>query len=275
MFPLPFVGASPYSYSILAEQVSIKLVVFAHVPTAIIGLAFAIFLYRRTKQLSTFYLLLTAIAFSFWSYFGLLAWTGTAQTIMFGWSVLDMYNITFTTLSLWFFYAFVTNTDLPMKYKVGSSIFLLPVLGYTILSENMTEYVNNYQQAIESVYTPWYINSVNFFFLLVILVFTTVQYRKATDDTTRKRVFLGGIGTALCIATVAFSFLITNVLLYFNIGTSGAAYNAVLYALFGMPFLVGFLGYLIAKYQAFDIKLLKSVGLIIILQFLLFITIFI
>lgn len=272
--PIPFT-ASIYGKTILASQISPKLIVFAHIPTTIVILVFAIFLYRKTHQVSTLYLLLIAVSFSIWAYCDLLAWTTDPNGIIFGWSVLDMFNVTFTFLTYWFLYAFIKGKDLPIWQKLASAAFLIPTFTYTLLSTNMNSFFGPTQEAQENQDIALYINLLNLLFLIIIVVFTFIEYRKTQDTVTKKKIFLGGLGTALFLSVFAFSFLVTNVLIYFNLGDPVYVYNATTYSLFGMPILMGFLGYLIAKYQAFDLKLLKSVGLILILMLLLFITIFI
>lgn len=274
MFPLPFV-APEYGNVILEQQLSSKLLAFSHLPTIIISLVFAIFLYRQTKKLSSLYLLLLVVTFSVWSYLDLVAWTGTARAIMFTWSVLDIYNMLFVILTYWFLYAFVKGTDVPLWQKLVSCVFLIPSVVYTVLSTNLNTFYNPTMYAYENDYVALYASSVGILFFFVIAVFTLVEYRKASAPTEKQKILLGGLGTGIFLSIFALSFLVTNLMLYLDIGTVEEAYNITVYALFGMPIFVGLLSYLIAKYQAFDLKVIKSIQYIFILVVLLFVTVFI
>lgn len=275
--PLPFT-MNEYIRGVLEAQTSIKLVVFAHVPTVIVSLALAIFLYKKTKQLSAFYLLLLTIMFALWSYGDFVSWTSNTQSVMFTWSLLDMFNALFSIFAYWFLYVFVRGKDLPTWQKLVSLIPVVPIYVYTTLSINFDTFFGPWGAALENEYTNLYSSTISVIFLILIILFSVVSYTTESDMVAKKKIALGGLGIASFLGIFGLTFLVTNIIFFLSPETSDAesfAYNISTYALFGMPTLTGFLAYLIAKYQAFDIKLLKTVGLIIILQLLLFITIFI
>ncbi|MDD5152995.1 MAG: hypothetical protein PHS95_03365, partial [Candidatus Pacebacteria bacterium] len=77
--------------------------------------------------------------------------------------------------------------------------------------------------------------------------------------------------------TFFFSYAIVNFVIainLWNLASTSYIYNLSPYAVLGMPILLAFLGYLIAKYQAFDIRLIKSIVLIVTLMILLFVGLF-
>ena len=275
MFPLPFT-ATEYGTYIVEQVISTELLIWSHIPTAIIGIVFAFVLYRLTKKLSALYLLFLTVTFAIWSYLELITWGAPQEDIMFTWSVLDIFGILFTIFTYWFLYVFVKGTDVSFWQKLVSLTAIIPVYVYTYLGTNLNVYYNPEIIAIESNLTVNILLVEQFIFLFVIILFTLNESRKAQNASERNRIFLGGLGASLFLFIFAFSYLITNISLLFGINTVlNESYVAGVYALFGMPFLVGFMSYLIAKYQAFDLKLTNSICFILLLMLILLLSIFI
>jgi hypothetical protein len=273
MFPLPYTG-SAYSFDITQVFISSSNLALAHIPTVVISLAFAIWLYKHTKKLSAFYLLLVTIMFSLWAYFDLMTWTANSRSLMFAWSSYDIFSTAFIVFTYWFFYSFVKEKDLPFWQKLVSLCFLIPPLIYTFLSINMTEFFNVIDNAGENSTTRFYVPLLCVTFLLPIILITFIEYRKATEKPTKQKILLSGLASCLFLFIFSISFFITNMALYFNIGLPNAAYAISAFALFAMPFLTGILAYIVVKYEAFNIKTIKSILYILICMAILFVNIF-
>jgi hypothetical protein len=275
MFPLPF-QFTAYSLASLKAQISIDSIVLSHIPTVVIPLAFAIFLYWHTKKISTLYLLFATIAFSLWTYFDLITWTsfGVQNSLMFSWSILDIFSTLFIVFAYWFFYSFIKGADLPLWQKLGSLCFLIPPLVYTALSINLSEFFNSYGVAIENDYTASYSVLISVIFLLAIIVITTAEYRKTQEATEKTKKLFAGFATGIFLSIFSISYAITNLLLFLSNGQNQEAYNVSIYALFSMPFLTGVLAYLVVKYEAFNIKVIKSIVYTLICMAILFVNIF-
>jgi hypothetical protein len=274
-FPIPFIGMSDYAVAAIEAQISVGLLWWSHAATAIIGIIFALFLYRITKKLSARYLLWTTITFGVWSYLDFVTWGSEGDGIMFAWSILDIFSGIFTVLTYWFLYAFLTGKDLPLWQKVFSVSLLIPIFVYTLMSLNINSYYNPEAIALEVNSTLFYVNSIQVLFLFGLFILSFRAYTQAKTLSERFKAIWGGLGAMVFLSTFSFTFFITNLLLTYEIGTANEAYNISVYALFGMPFLVAFLGYLIAKYQAFDLRLSKTIGLIVLLMSLLFLGMFV
>lgn len=277
MFPLPF-QLTAYEQILLAAQIPLKLLVFAHVPTAILAVTLGVFLYKKTKKLSAFYLMLLCLNFALWLYCDLLSWTSGSWSVMFAWSVLDVVNVASYITAYWFLYSFVRGYDIPLWQKVATACALVPTIVITVLSRNMDSFFTPTMIAVENDAVVSYNLYVRVFFLVLILGFTAYEYFKAADATNKKKIVLAGVGTAIFIFFLQLAELLTAYVLATNLwgwGENSYAYNFSVYGLFGIPLFLGLLGYLVVKYQAFDLKILKTVWLIIVLQLLLFITIFI
>jgi hypothetical protein len=274
LFPIPF-SATEYGAAITAEVATSKLLIWSHIPTAAIGVLFALFIFYQTRKISAFYLLVTTICFAVWSYFELITWGAPQEASMFTWSLLDVFSVMFNVFTFWFLYSFIRGKDLPFTLKLITLIPIIPVYIYTIASMNIQTYFVQEINAIESVFAANYALLVESVFLITIIVFTIYSFRTAQSHNQKNMILLGGAATGVFLLFFVFSFIITNTLLFLGIGTENEAYTYGLYSLFGMPFMVGFLGYLIAKYQAFDLKLTKMIGLVVLWMMLLFLSIFI
>jgi hypothetical protein len=274
MFPLPFTGPTYSLANAFENQISQNTLLLAHIPTAVISLAFAIWLYHHTKKLSALYLLFITIAFSIWTYLDFAAWTGSAQTIMFSWSILDIFSTFFTILTYWFFYAFVKEEDVPFWQKLVSLCFLIPPIAYVLSSVNMTTFYNPQAISLENEMTRYYVPMVGVVFLCSVLTLAIIEYRKTTDITAKQKILWVTLATGLFLSIFLTAFLITNALLRFSTNLAQYAYNVSVYSLFGMPFLTGILTYLIVKYQAFNVTVIKSILYILICMAILFVNIF-
>lgn len=265
---------SQYGWSTISLQISIDLLAWSHIAPALFGIIFSLFLYRQTKKLSAVYLLLLSFSFALWSYLDLVTWVGRSTEIMYTWSIMDIFAGLFTIFAYWFLYTFINGKDVPVVHKVVSMLFLVPIFLYVILGLNFDTYYAPEQIADEASAILFYLPTMQTLFLLAIIVSTIRARHNTSDITLRRKALFGGIGTGLFVSAFIVFFLIANVYLYLDTDDF-QVYNITVYSLFGMPFLMGFLGYLVAKYQAFDLKLTKSIGLVVVLILLLFINIFI
>jgi len=271
--PLPYTDGA-YEYAVIIEQISRKLVTIAHIPTTLIALALAFYLYKNTKKLSSFYLLLLTIAFFFWGYIDLIAWTANTRSIYFGWSLIPIVGAVIAFLSYWFLYTFVTGKDVPLWQKIVSLLTLTPLYYAALTNTYLSDYYNHAITPIESDWVLNYVDIVNIGFLAIVAVFTLTEYRKASDKISKQKILYAGLGVFAMLFIFTSSQALANILFDFGF-LAGEAANASLYALFGMPIMVAFLAYIVAKHGAFGMRMLQSVGYVILLMILLFIAVFI
>jgi len=255
-----------YCYDYLINQISIGLLLYAHLPAAIISLFFGGYLLYKTKKLESVTLFIVCVSFSIWCFLSISTWfafLGSSNT-MFTWSLIDVFALAMFFFSYYFLYSFITKNDLPMWQKVIGVGILLPTIIWTFLGSNLTAFNGNYCEAIENEFVvayPYYAEAI---YLLSVIILTIVEYRKITNKTDKREILLAGLGVSIflfffCSATLLVNILVNNDLL------SGYAYNFEIYGLFGMPLLLIFLGYLVVKYKAFDLKVFTSQALVVIL----------
>jgi len=268
---------SPYFWTVVVNQISIPFLVYSCIVPAILAIAFGTFLYLKTKKLSSFYLFLLCLAFAAYAIFDLACWFPSAPIELGVWSVLDIFTVSFFVFSYWFLYSFIKERDLPFWQKVVTGSALVPTLVITAMSINMNTFSGPSAVGIESLSVTNY-NSVLFLLLiLLIVVFSVKEYIKAGDSLNRKKIALAGLGVIVFLFIFFSILVVTNFVIavdLWGLGANGYVYTIDSYSLFGMPILLAFLGYLIAKYQAFDIRLIKSVAYMVILMILLFVGLF-
>jgi hypothetical protein len=279
--PLPY-SFNDYVFTAISDQISLKLVTLSHIPTTLIALALAIFLYKQSKQLSAFYLLLTTIVFVFWGYFDLMAWTSDARSVMFGWTLLETFALAFIALSYWFLYTFVKEEDVPNWQKIVSLLPIIPVYYSALANTYLSDYFYHAITPREDFGINFYGNIVEIIFLAVIIVFTLYQVGRATDAAKRTMTLLAGLGVSVMLVIYSVSSSITNAIVYmqdegiFDFGlTVGESYNITNYMLMGVPILVSLLAYAVARHQAFGVKILQSVGYAVLLMVVFFIAAFV
>ncbi|MDD5153011.1 MAG: hypothetical protein PHS95_03455 [Candidatus Pacebacteria bacterium] len=268
---------SPYFWVIVINQISISFLIYSLGVPAILAFVFGTFLYLKTKKLSSFYLLLLCYIFAFYAILDLLTWFPNGVVEMWSWSLLDVFSVIFFILSYWFLYSFVKGYDLPFWQKVLTACTLLPTLALTVSSANINAFSAPQVTGLENqIIVPYYAILYSLFILLII-IFSVKEYLKAEDVVSKKKIALAGTGVAVflfiyLVILVVVGFVISINL--FGLASNAYVYKIDLYSLLGMPILLAFLGYLIAKYQAFDVKLIKSIAYMVLLAVILFIGLF-
>jgi signal transduction histidine kinase len=178
---------------------------------------------------------------------------------MFVWSLLDFVAVTMFFLAYYFLYTFITGKDLPVWQKVGGFLVLLPSAYVAFLGINIPAYDLNSCIALEdksaTIYTYYY----EAFIILVTLGFALIQYRKTKDRTNKSKILLASAGV-LTFMLVFFSatFLVSR---FASTDASSYVYNYLIYGLFGMPIFLIYLGYLIVRYHAFDLRVFAAQAL--------------
>jgi signal transduction histidine kinase len=252
-----------YCYEYLVNQIPMGLLLYSHLPAALIALLFSLYVFIKSKNLSSLLLFTTCLVFAAWSALDLSAWfafLGSNNT-MFAWSLLDFIAVLMFFLGYYFIYVFITKRDLPLWQKVVGFILILPSSYVAFRGLNLSAYDLNTCEALENgIYTKYTYYSEAIFFLYT-LCFVIFRFRISKDGIEKRRIFLSGMGILLFMGV----FFSAGLLVWLLAETNAAlyAYNYLIYALFGMPLLLAFLGYIIVKYRAFDIRIFGAQALII------------
>lgn len=249
-------------FLIFSSAVPSPLLYYSHIPTAILGLIVGIFVLIKSKySLPSKLLLCMTGSFFLWSLSSLIQWTNIdSRLIMFAWSLYPLAYILIYIFSLYFIYVFIDKKDIALKMKVVLSLLLLPILA--LFPTNL--YLSGFNlvncEAVEESFFNMYYYGLSFLIFFWILVFGIIRFFREKDKEERRQIFLILLG-------------IEFFLLSFFIGSAYATYvddfNLEQYGLFGMAVFIVFLGYLIVRYNAFEIKMIGAQALIVSLIILL------
>ena len=244
---------------------------------AVLAIAFGTFLYLKTRKLSSLYLLLLCYSFAIYAILDLATWFPNGAIEMGAWSLLDIFSVVFFILSYWFLYSFVKERDLPLWQKVLTGGTLLPTLGLTVLNININIFSGPQVTGLENQSVTLYYTILYFLFILLVIIFSAREYLKTEDSISKKKIALAGTGVTIFLFVYFIILILVGFIIAINLwglAANAYVYSVDLYSLFGMPILLGFLGYLIAKYQAFDMRLIKSIVYMLALMVILFIGLF-
>lgn len=239
------------------------IVYYSCIPTALISLIIGFFVFFKSKYtLASKILLAFSITFSLWTFFDFVIWrigASNSRIIMFSWALLEVLDIMFFLLSLYFVYVFVDKKDIPISKKLLLSCFLLPIVFLIPTDLGITGFGISDCSAIESSNFLNYIFFAEVFISLWIIVVLISRYKKAEKED-RRQIIILGVG----IMFFLLSFFTSGYMSEYAVenGFIGG-YEWEFYGLFGMPIFVGFLAYLIVKYKAFDIKLIGAQALVV------------
>jgi signal transduction histidine kinase len=251
-----------YCYDYLINQIPVGLLLYSHIPTAIAALFFGGFVLYKVRRLPSLTLFIVCVSFAAWCLFDLGSWfsfLGSAE-MMFMWSLLDLIALIFFCFAYYFLYTFITGRDVPAWQKAIGTLLVLPTAVTTLLGLNLTAFDANICEAWEHAQITFYPYVVEAIVLLAAISLTAYHYAKAEKREHKKEILLAGIGVNLFLgfffsATLAVALLV-------NYDISEYAYNFEIYGLFGMPILLMYLGFLIVRYHAFDLRVFGAQALV-------------
>lgn len=233
------------------------LLIYSHVPVALIVLFVAFFIYTQKRDLlPSKILLVLGFVFAIWTVLNLTIWFSydNASLLMFSWSLIEIFSALLFILSFYFVYVFLQRADLSPAKKV---LLFLPILPILILAPTHF-YLNTYDMqeciATEGVFYIEYVRWVKLGFSALILSYLGFSFFKQKTWRDRSVVFIlsGGILAFL------YSFLTAG-----YIAEQTLNYTSEFYGLFAIIVFIGSLGYLIVKYAAFDIRLVGAQALVV------------
>lgn len=243
-------------FLVFSENVFGPLIYYSHLLPLVVSLLFAIFIFlKNPKLLATKWLLLTSALLSLWLFFDLVLWaTEKPAYTMFFWSMMVLIEPMVYAGMLFFVYAFIKNEDLPFRTKLIIFGLLLPTVVLTPTSLALIHYdlSNCYREAIEGPLV-FYGYLVEIIITAWILWFGISNFMKSKSRRDKFVIALVTIGAGLLLLSFAFGNVLGSILVDWVVGQ---------YGLFGIPVFVALLGYLIVRYNIFNVKLLSTQALV-------------
>lgn len=250
------------SFLIFSEAVPSVLLYYSHIPTALVALLIGFFIYFKSgRVLSSKILLGMTVAFFFWSFFSLITWTNVdSRLIMFVWSFFPIIYTLIYLLSLYFVYVFIDKKDIGFKMKTILAVLLLPILVLYTTNFHLNGFSLVTCESIEQrgFTTLYYWLSVLIF--LWVFIYGTARFFQEKSHDERRQIALLILGIELFLLSFFISSAYSTYIDNFELEQ---------YGLFGMVIFLAFLGYLIVRYKAFDIKMIGAQALIVVLVILL------
>lgn len=250
-----------YCYQYVINQIPVDLLLYAHIPTALVAILFGFYIILHNRSVASVSLFYVCVGFALWSILNLITWfvfIGAPET-MFAWSLIDLVGLIFFFFAYRFLYAYITGNELPTWQIVFGLLLILPTALTTLLGLNLTSFDANICEATENASVVIYTYIAQCVFIVATLRLGVNTYTKASNTGRRTEIFIATAGVSLFLI---FFFLVNFlVLLLISSDAVEYAYNFGIYGLFGMPVLLVMLGYLIVKYKAFEIKLVAAQAL--------------
>lgn len=251
-----------YCFEATLSQISYAMILYSHIPTALAALAASVYLVIKKRNPASTSLLAISLLFALWSFLDLNVWSpflGASNT-MFTWSLIDLVGLFFFFFAYRFLYAFVYEKDLPTLHVVLGTAIILPTLLSTFFGLNLTGYDAAVCEAVENETFTWFTYIAQALFIVGIVCLGTKAFWETPRGIRREQNTLATVGVLLFLTFFFSATFVVNMLVTYT--TIPSPYNYEIYGLFGMPILLMFLGYLIVKYQAFNIKLIAAQAIV-------------
>lgn len=246
-----------YCLDVLTSTIAPEILIYSHVPIAIVSFIGGLYIFIRSKNISGYYLFLLTTSFAIWSVLDLFNWfvfLGSEYT-MFSWSLIDIFSQLFFLLSLLFIVSFHTGKNINKLTKLLSIAVMCPVIIYTYLGKNISSFAYDICEANESSFVSIY-NTIFYIVIILTIIIFTILYNSKNKKNIRKN-YLASAGILIFLVIFSLSTFLTNLNIYLELWNINS-YTISVYGLFGMPILISFLAYLIIRYKAFEIKLFAA-----------------
>lgn len=245
----------PAKYLIFSSNVP-QILYYALIPGMIMAIMLSIFVFSNNKKLLTSAVLLfISLCFFIWGFFALILFaTNNPNVVMILWSYTILIEPLIYAGGLYLSYLFFDKEDISVIKKLIILLFLLPLVLFLSTRLNLLGVNLNDCTAIEGPIALYFSYFVEITFILWIIVLAISKYKNAEDKKIKKEIILFMFGIVFFLLT----FSSGNI-----IGSFTSDWVVSQYGYFGMPIFIGFLTYLIVKYQAFNIKLLVAQALVV------------
>lgn len=247
-------------FSLVRDTVNLPLVYYSHIPSALISLFIGTVVLIKNRTLLGRILFSISAVFSLWVFLSLVTWTSyNSVNYMFAWSFFGILTSLLFILTIYFTYVFLFKRDVKVWIKWLFLLPLLPILILTPTIHNLPSFDGVWCLANEGTAFTTYYFIFGIFALLFAPILLFKRLKQTKDKSEKKEDSIFTVGICLFILMFFFTGFLASYLA--DIGAF-SSYNYELYGLFGMVIFMGFLGYLIVKFKAFDIKLIGAQALV-------------
>ncbi len=248
---------SPISplYLIISPNVP-AIVYYSHFLSIITSLVLILYVIKFGKdKLTNRVFTFTFLSFISWIVFALIFWASNkGEIIMLVWSLTLLVEPLTYMGSFYLLYLLVSKRDLPYLYKLAMFIIYLPLIVLVPTKLSLPGFDVSNCLSIEGPVALYYTYIVEGLMIISILVYSIDKIIKNKEK--RFEIMSLSIGIILFL----FAFAWGNV-----VGSFTEDWQLAQYGLFGMPIFAAFLVYSIIKFKTFNIKLITTQALVVIL----------
>jgi len=237
--------------------VSSSLLLYSHIPTALIAIAVGIYILRKNKNIEAKIFLFLAIVFFVFSLGDLAEWFAFLgrNIVMIARIILEIVDPLIFILSSYFLYIIVKKRDVKFVYKIIWLLLIFPILFMIIFDSNHTGYNWAICEVKENPLLTSYEFYIDLFYVATATIFAVKEIIKSRFS---RQIILITTAVGLFISIFfAMEYVFTG-----YIFGSAFDYNYFVYAFFGMPILIAILMFMIVKYKTFNIKLIGAQALV-------------
>lgn len=247
-------------FNLIRDTVNLPFVYYSHIPSALISLVIGLLILLKNRTLLGKILFSISVLFSIWVVSSLITWTSTSSlNYMFFWSLFGLVTASIFILSIYFSHVFLFKKDVSVMVKYFFTVLTLPVFLYTPTVYNLNSF--DAVWCVPNENTPFltYYYSFGAIAVMSVLYLLYKKIRQSENKAVIKEAVVFTTGILLFIAMFLFTGFFASYLT--DVGIT-ATYDLELYGLFGMVIFMAFLGYLIVKFKAFNIKLIGAQALV-------------
>lgn len=228
---------------------------YALIPGMIVSILFSILLFRKNRHnLSIRNLIYISTLFFAWGLFALILFaTNNPDQVMFYWSLTILVETLIYLIAVHFTYNFLKNKKLTFNQLLLTLIPILPVIFLLSTKYNLSGVNLADCTAIEGPIALYYSYAIELLYLIVVIVLIIKEYLQTIEIKNKQKIRYFGIGICLFLLTFSSGNIIGSF-------TDDWVLSQVGY--FGMPIFIGFLVYIIVKYEAFSVKLIATQALV-------------
>jgi len=236
---------------------------YAHFAPILVGGSLVAFLFwQNARSLAVRMLTVLFAVSTAWIFLDLwMTATNRPDMVVFLWSTVVLIEPLIYVAALYLFYAFAYNKLPSFAEQLGITALLGPLLALAPTAYNIPGIYLEDCNADEGFIASHYSYGVEIAITLWILFVAIRAIIRASNATERKKLglFLAGLVAFLV------SFASGNL-----IGTITGDWVIAQYGLFGLPIFIGFLGYIVVRFQAFNVKILEAQMLVVAVSLLVF-----
>ncbi|MDQ5928832.1 MAG: sensor signal transduction histidine kinase, partial [Bacteroidota bacterium] len=223
---------------------------YSHLIPSFFALAIGIFVYIKTNKsfLSKIFMGFVA-TFSVWLLADMVVWTSNSYTLVYTfWAPLDLIEIVFYAVGLYFFAVFLRGSDISLKYKVLLFISILPALIISVMGNSVLDFQHFWCEATNSIFLTNYKLAVEIVYILIIGLLT-IKFALKSDPLKKKAILIFGGSIFGFLAVFGVAEYLASVT---------AFYELHLYSLFTLPIFLLIIIYSIFDLDIFKFKILKT-----------------